>query len=287
MIRAVIVDMDGTLLDYNNQISGHTIETIKEYQEKGGIFTINTGRSYTSTMGIIGKTGILCDSICLSGAAVYDKSGKCIQSDAMKDDEIRLVRELEDKYGLYINYLTSEGVVSKSTLDNAKEHYLREAKIRSEKADMVYDEKEALKRYQWILDMVHYETDVDAMIKNGAAVFKMTVMSMEQEILLNAKEEIRSYPNLIAASTFPTSFEINAARVDKGAATLEYIKSYGILPEEVMVIGDSENDIPMFKLPFGKRIAMGNAEDCIKELCTDVSLSNNEDGVAHAIQTWA
>lgn len=286
MIKTVIVDMDGTLLNDKNQITEYTVSVIKEFQENGGTFAINTGRSYTSTIKILKEAGIKCDCICLSGAAIYDDEGNCILNDTMKDSEIRIVRELERKHGLYVNYLTTHGVLSENTYENAQKHYLNEARILSRNANNEFNEEEALKKYQWILDMVQYETDIEQKINSGVQVYKMTVMSMDEEVLQAAKKEIKEYPSLIAASTFPTNFEVNASRVDKGFATIEYICYKGFMPEEAMVIGDSENDIPMFKLSFGKKIAMENADECVKQICTDVTSSNIEDGVAHAIKKW-
>ena len=68
---------------------------------------------------------------------------------------------------------------------------------------------------------------------------------------------------------------------------MQYILSKGFTPEEVMVIGDSENDRAMFDVPFGKKVAMANASDEIKEISTDITASNVEDGVALAILKWA
>ena len=51
--------------------------------------------------------------------------------------------------------------------------------------------------------------------------------------------------------------------------------------------GDSENDYAMLSQPFGMRVAMGNADEDIKKICTHETLSNREDGVAYAIEKWA
>ena len=101
------------------------------------------------------------------------------------------------------------------------------------------------------------------------------------------KSLLKNMPQFEVSSSFKTNIEITSSRVDKGRTLIEFARSLGIPPEEVMVIGDSENDIPMLNKPFGKTVAMGNADDKIKALCTHVTLTNEEDGVAWAIEKWA
>ena len=128
---------------------------------------------------------------------------------------------------------------------------------------------------------------MEQLLEDGTDIYKMTVMSMDAEVLQITKDVFNSYPSLVAVNTLPTNFEVNASRVDKGTAAMQYILSKGFTPEEVMVIGDSENDRAMFDVPFGKKVAMANASDEIKEISTDITASNVEDGVALAILKWA
>lgn len=287
MIKAVVVDMDGTLLDDKHQISENTVSVIKHFRDNGGVFVVNTGRSYLSASKILKGAGISCDCICMSGAAIYNEDGNCVWKDTMKESEIAIVRELERKYGLFVNYITSRGVCTECSYDIAKAHYLYEVRTLARLKNKIIDEAEEIKKYDWILNMLQFETDIDQLLKDGTDIYKMTVMSMDAEILKITKEAFNNYPSLVAVNTFPTNFEVNASRVDKGFATMQYISDKGFIPEEVMVIGDSENDSAMFKEPFGKKVAMENASEEIKKMCTDITASNIEEGVAFAILKWA
>ena len=81
------------------------------------------------------------------------------------------------------------------------------------------------------------------------------------------------------------NLEINAEEATKGNALLWLADYLGIPREETMAFGDGENDISMLKAA-GIGVAMGNASDQIKEAADEVTLTNDQDGVAAAIRNW-
>lgn len=286
MIKAVLVDMDGTLLNEYGKITEHTAEVVRKFQKKGGIFAINTGRGYQTASKLLKEAKIDCDYICLSGAGIYDAEGNCLHSDHMSVEEVALVRKIEKKYDLYTNYLTDIGAFCEGSKERAEAHYLMEAEILANEAGETINDKEtALKRYQGILNYIQYDSNIEEIVSKQT-VFKMAIMAKDMETLMLAKEEFKSYPEFAVASTFKTNIEVNSSRVDKGLASIKYIESKGLSMDEVMVVGDSENDYAMLVQPFGMRVAMGNADEEIKKICTHETLSNREDGVAYAIEKW-
>ena len=73
--------------------------------------------------------------------------------------------------------------------------------------------------------------------------------------------------------------------ISKGSAVLHLAKTLNIDKEEIMCIGDSENDISMLKVA-GLSIAMGNGDDLVKEIADFITDTNNNDGVAKAIEKY-
>uniref|UniRef100_UPI003593C709 HAD-IIB family hydrolase n=1 Tax=Carnobacterium alterfunditum TaxID=28230 RepID=UPI003593C709 len=80
--------------------------------------------------------------------------------------------------------------------------------------------------------------------------------------------------------------ELLPQKANKGEALTGLAEKLGFSMDEVMAIGDGENDLDMMKVA-GTSIAMGNAVDSIMQTATHVTRSNQEDGVAHAIYEWA
>ena len=73
--------------------------------------------------------------------------------------------------------------------------------------------------------------------------------------------------------------------IKKSEAIQSIMKTYQIKQEEVMAMGDGENDIEMLKFA-GWGVAMKNAREDVKKVANVVTTSNNEDGVAKAIEKY-
>ena len=87
------------------------------------------------------------------------------------------------------------------------------------------------------------------------------------------------------ARTDSRSIEISRKGISKGNALKRLMEEEGVRPEEVLAFGDGENDISLFRA-VSHSIAMGNAEDYVKEHATDVTGTNNEDGIVMALEKY-
>ena len=96
---------------------------------------------------------------------------------------------------------------------------------------------------------------------------------------------IRSHlpDDLCVVRTAPFYLEIIPVSINKGKALLDVCSHLDINPADTAAFGDSENDIPMLQAA-GCGVAMGNAEDAVKAVADKVTLSNNSDGIAHALR---
>ncbi|MBV8493908.1 MAG: HAD-IIB family hydrolase, partial [Alphaproteobacteria bacterium] len=77
--------------------------------------------------------------------------------------------------------------------------------------------------------------------------------------------------------------DVVAPGIDKGRLVTLLAQRLQVPAQEIMVLGDMENDLEMFRVA-GFAVAMGNASDAVKRAAQAVTLSNDEDGFATAIE---
>ena len=91
--------------------------------------------------------------------------------------------------------------------------------------------------------------------------------------------------DLFIASSWANNIEVMAIGADKGSGLQTLCEKLGVPMEQVMAIGDNENDETMLKAA-GLSVAMENATDHIKSICNTVTLDCNHSGVGHAIEQY-
>ena len=89
--------------------------------------------------------------------------------------------------------------------------------------------------------------------------------------------------SLTVVQTAAFYLEVIPRIINKGQGIRDICKVLGIEPAEVVSFGDAANDIPMLEAA-GMGVAMGNAQEAVKQVADMVTLSNNEDGIAAALE---
>ena len=111
------------------------------------------------------------------------------------------------------------------------------------------------------------------------------LMSVEPSILADVQQQIaRMLPDsLTVVQTADFYLEVIPKVINKGQGIRDICGVLGITPEEVITFGDAQNDIPMLQSA-GMGVAMGNASEAVKKAADLITLSNNEDGIAAALE---
>ena len=100
-----------------------------------------------------------------------------------------------------------------------------------------------------------------------------------------ARQRVRTISEIEVTGAFFHNLEVNAKGVTKGQALLRLGEMLGIKREEIMACGDGMNDYEMLSA-VGFGVAMGNAMEPLKEIADYITETNDENGVAKAIEKF-
>ncbi|MDF9825883.1 Cof subfamily protein (haloacid dehalogenase superfamily) [Breznakia sp. PF5-3] len=116
-------------------------------------------------------------------------------------------------------------------------------------------------------------------------ILKILVYTLSKETLERLRKRLSLIEHITLTSYNAISFDINAEGVSKGNAILEIMKKMNIQKNEILAIGDNENDVSMFEV-CGHCVAMENANQQIKQMSEYITSSNDDYGVANAIDYY-
>jgi len=111
------------------------------------------------------------------------------------------------------------------------------------------------------------------------------LMSVQPERLKEVQARIAAFlpDDLTVVQTAAFYLEIIPRRINKGQGIIDICRALNLRAEDVIAFGDAENDIPMLRTA-GVGVAMGNASDAVLASADRVTLTNNEDGIAAALE---
>ncbi len=215
--------------------------------------------------------------MCLNGAEVRDRYGKILVSSPLSEEELEAVLQTQKQTGAFLVFHTG-GVpftyMDNTELDDYADRFFEHHKGR----DIPFTRRftEYVRNY---IDFLK-ERDRERERRCGEAEFLFTSEENAPAIYAGLRDRDLD----LAAGKHFTDIEVTVKGVNKGNALLAYCRKLGISKEEVIVFGDSENDLSMFRV-FPHSYAMANSEEETKRKAAHVALSNEEDGVAAVIET--
>ncbi|WP_099469883.1 HAD family hydrolase [Konateibacter massiliensis] len=283
MVKLVAVDLDGTFLNNRRDVSKENREMVKKLQSMGVKFITNSGRTYEGVRHVLDGSQIECESICMNGAAVYNKEGKIVKACFMKKEDVLAIASRIGEEDYFIEYNTDAGTCVTVSPDEA------EASIRgwmslynNGNTGMITKEEmdRDLKRIK--ADFIYIDK-VEDIFERGYQVFKIAISHVDTEKIKRIREELSQNSNIAVSASFHTNVEITDKSADKGLALEQYAKENNILMEEVVAFGDSLNDYSMLKRNFGYTVAMKNAMEEIKKVAKYQTRTNDEHGVSHFV----
>lgn len=268
--KLICMDMDGTVLSDDKIVSEENLKAIKAAHDAGMKMAVCTGRLFANAKVYADMFGIKAPVIASNGAYIKDKdSDEVIYKSVLGREKAIKIFSTITKYDLSIFFNTCDAVITNKPFDE------RNAYMRM---------NEDLPKEQQVR-LIYTENMMKAIEEEGDEILKCICIENDIEKLNKARAEIEAFSEFEVVSSFKNNFEIMCKGVSKGRAVEVLTGFYNIKREEVICIGDNENDISMIEYA-GLGIAMGNAEEKVKEIANYITDTNNNSGVAKAINKF-
>lgn len=281
MIKVVASDLDGTLLNEEHRVSECTAEMVKRIQENGVEFVVATGRNALEAKEVIQDSGIVCDCLLASGAEVRDCEWNVLRQIPMDYDDVERVEELAGDYPVALYFFSDGQDYMVGTPEEVEDLLVEEFRI-----FFMNGTKEEIQNsefYQSRRKLVTNLSDIHEFRRKNIPVFKIFLFSSDSEAITALKKIYGEMPGVASAASADSNIELTDIHAQKGPVLKEFIEAKGYKMEEVMVLGDSENDYSMLSMGFGATVAMENASEKLKEVARYITRSNREDGVAYIL----
>ena len=264
MYKLIAIDLDGTLLNEKKDISNRCKEDIRKLRDKGIRVVLATGRPFDGILPYINELDLLDENdfvVTYNGALVQNTNAdKVLIKRPLSLDSYKELYNLSKELGVNIHALTESSV-----LTPRNNPYTR---IES-----------TINKIPIIEGRIE---DIDSSTNIIKVMFIDDPKKLDDIIPLIPQWAKEKYSILRSASIF---LEFLDKGVDKGVGVSLIARQLGIEAEEVICIGDADNDIAMIEYA-GLGVAMDNAIDDAKSVADYITLSNEEDGVAHVIEKF-
>lgn len=261
-IKLFVTDLDGTLLDKSHEVSAENKKAVQEAVRQGVTVTVATGRMYVSALPYAKQLGVDVPIITYNGALIKSVEGEV----------------------LYASYLPQQTV--HDVLDYCFE---RDWHIHTYQDDHLYFKEYTAKArgYEGLAGLKGEVVGASGLYERSESVPKMLVITSGAEESDRVVAELdKSFAGrMFAVKSNPEYVEIINPGVNKATALERLLQQLNLKKEEVMAIGDSNNDLPMLKVA-GYSVAMGNANDAVKAVCDYVTDDCMHSGVAKAIRDY-
>ena len=258
--KLIAIDMDGTLLTNDKKILEETKSALLKAYDKKIIICISTGRSFPAIKKFIDELDINMPLILYNGSRVRMSKDSTLLLNHTIDSAVskQVYRIINDNNGTCCFWKNDQCYFNKD--NEYTEYYRKLTTINPHIIEIVED------------DLFN---DINKFIWFGSVEFLDVV---QNKLLLDVEgiNYFKSHTNLL---------EIVPLGVSKGNILKYLSESLGITKEEVIAIGDDENDISMIKFA-GLGVAMGNAKNSVKKVADYITLTNEENGVGKVINKF-
>ena len=274
-LKIIALDLDGTLLDSQKRLSSVNRAALARAAEKGALVVPTTGRFFGMMPACIRDLPFVRYAITINGAQVYDRETDTalVREEIPLDTALEVMRLLDDHDVIYDCYRNNWGWMTQAFKDKSTDYATNEHYVK-----MIADFRRGVPELKAHLESTRDDGDVQ----------KIMLISRLDDPEIQAlhaveTELVSRFPQLKATSSTWNNIEINLKTAHKGVALGRFAESLGLTLANCISFGDGGNDLTMIEAA-GVGVAMANAAPEVLAAADYVSCSNDEDGVAKALE---
>ena len=270
-IKMIAFDCDGTLLNDKKEMTEYTRNVLMQAIEQGIEVLAATGRPLTGLPKEVLELSGMRYAITSNGARiVYMERDTTIYEASLPVETAKQILDIFSQYDTYKEvFLDGNGYGNASELAEI-EKYVTHPSIAT-----------------FIRESRIPEPDIYKKVENdNVGIDKVQALFKSKDEKEKASCQIAKIPGVAATGAMENNIEVNAFGVNKGAGILKLGEILGISREEIMAFGDGMNDLEMVR-EAGLGIAVENAVQPVKDVADYITVSNENDGVAKAIEKFA
>ncbi len=259
MIKLVATDIDGTIFIPEREFTSGVKECIKKLDEQGIKVVLVTGRMNAAATKIAQDLGLKTPVVSYQGGLVVE-NGEVLYEKYLTEEQTFRILEWAEKENIHINLYND---------------------------DILYSENECYE-VQRYCNNLHTEHTVKKFseIKKDKINKLLAIDYFNPERISRYEKELQNiFPDLYIVKSTPYFLEFSNPEASKKCA-VEFLQNYwGLKREEILTIGDQNNDIALLQAG-GIKVAMGNATDELKEIADYITDSVYEDGFVKAMERF-
>ena len=266
-IRLIALDMDGTLLDSRKKLSQANRQALCACIEKDIMIVPSTGRTVDGIPEEVKSIPGIRYAVTTNGAVIEDmQQKKKLDSRLMSwEQALSLLQMVDSCHVMYDPYIDGRGISEPRFFDHMEEYGLP-------------SEIQALVRRTRDI----HENIIEFVKISKKPVEKINLFFPNSQEKARVRRLLEQRDDVLITPSMPFNLEINALGATKGEGLLRLGKHLGISREEMMAVGDGENDVSMLQAA-GIGVAMKNSKTELFDFADYITDSNDEDGVAKAI----
>jgi Cof subfamily protein (haloacid dehalogenase superfamily) len=282
-MKLIAIDMDGTLLSQHLHISEENLAAIRAAQEQGNIVMICSGRAKEDILQLLQRYNLSCPVGASNGAVVY-ADGKVLKEAHIQTQAVfQVIEQLEKEQFPYKLY-TNKGIYVPSSW---RERVIKDFETsNAEKLEFSIEDLDRVTEKQVKDNIITFFDDYNALLASeDLHIEKFFILTLDDTRRENLLKSLQTVSTIMITASGPTNLEVMDENGHKGNGLKVMAEYFEIPLKDTVAMGDNFNDVPMLQTA-GFSIAMANAEDEVKEMCDAVTLTNEEHGVAYAINKY-